>query len=193
MMEEVSDEQLMVAVAARQQRAFRVLMDRHMRRSISIAQRVVLNAADADEIGQEAFLRVWNHAGSFDPGLARFTTWLYRIVVNLALDRVRRPAHAPIEAASTVSDDAPDPAERLMARERITQLNAAMAQLSDRQRTALALFHIDGLSGEEAARIMRVSNKAFESLLGRARAALRMRVQSVAEKAEGGGNDVDAV
>ena len=83
MSEDLSDEALMVAVAARQQQAFRILMGRHMPRAIRVAQRVVRDSAEADDIGQDAFLRVWSHAASFDPDIARFTTWLYRIVLNL--------------------------------------------------------------------------------------------------------------
>lgn len=96
-MEDDSDEALMAAVVAGRQPAFRVLMTRHMPRAIRVAQRIVRNAAEADDIGQEAFLRVWTKAASFDPQVARFTTWLYRIVLNLSFDRSRRPAHAPIE------------------------------------------------------------------------------------------------
>jgi RNA polymerase sigma-70 factor (ECF subfamily) len=97
MMESQSDEALMTAIRSRDQRAFRTLMGRHMRRTIRVVQRVVRNPADADEIGQEAFLRVWSHAASFDPHVARFTTWLYRIALNLAFDRVRRPRLSPME------------------------------------------------------------------------------------------------
>ena len=85
-----SDESLMTLVAEGDQRAFRLLMGRHMGLAIRVAQRLLGDAAEADDIGQEAFLRVWKRAGSFDPKVARFTTWLYRIVLNLALDRRRK-------------------------------------------------------------------------------------------------------
>ncbi|MBC7580573.1 MAG: RNA polymerase sigma factor [Tardiphaga sp.] len=174
-----TDEALMLAVAARQQQAFRILMGRHMPRALRVAQRVVRNAAEADEIGQEAFLRIWTRAASFDPAVARFTTWLYRIVLNLAFDRVRRPAFAPIEDAGDVRDDRPEPVERLIADQERRMLEQAMAQLSDRQRGAIALFHMEGLSGEESAAAMNISAKAFESLLARARIALRDNVKKL--------------
>jgi len=172
-----SDEALMAAVAAGRQQAFRVLMTRHMPRAIRVAQRVVRNAAEADDIGQEAFLRVWSKASSFDPSIARFTTWLYRIVLNLAFDRTRRAAHAPIEDAAEVASDEPAAIETLIADQQRRMLDAAMAELSDRQRGAIALFHMEGLSGEDAARAMNLSAKAFESLLGRARATLKKEVE----------------
>lgn len=172
-----SDEALMARVAARDQRAFRALMERHMPRAIGFAERVVGNNADADDIGQEAFLRVWNHAASFTPRTARFTTWLYRIVLNLAIDRRRKPQHQEIEAALHVESAEPQPLQQVMAEEQQRLLAKAMAALSDRQRAALALFHMEGLSGREAAQAMELSEKAFESLLIRARSALKQEVE----------------
>jgi RNA polymerase sigma-70 factor (ECF subfamily) len=179
MMQDLSDEALMVAVSARQQQAFRVLMGRHMQRAVRVAQRVVRDSAEADDIGQDAFLRVWSHAASFDPDVARFTTWLYRIVLNLAFDRGRRRPLMPIEEAIDVRVTDPEPVERLIAEEERRALEQAMANLSERQRGAIALFHMEGLSGEESAKAMNLSAKAFESLLARARATLREHVQKI--------------
>jgi RNA polymerase sigma-70 factor (ECF subfamily) len=179
MMEEPSDEALMSEVSARRQQAFRVLMRRHMPRALRVAQRVVRDPVDADDIGQEAFLRVWTHAGSFDPDVAKFTTWLYRIVLNLALDRTRRRTFEPLEDAADVPDAGPPVVERLIADEERRLLDLGMAALSDRQRAAIALFHMEGLSGEEAAKAMDLGAKAFESLLGRARASLRQSIENI--------------
>jgi RNA polymerase sigma-70 factor (ECF subfamily) len=181
MTEDDSDEALMAAVRARRPQAFRVLMGRHMPRAIRVAQRVVRSAAEADDIGQEAFLRVWTSAASFDPDVARFTTWLYRIVLNLAFDRVRKPAFAPIDEVEIDDISSAEPAadERLIVEEERVMVERAMARLSERQRGAIALFHMEGLSGDEAAKVMNLSAKAFESLLGRARLALREHVQKI--------------
>jgi len=176
----------MALVAARDQRAFRMLMERHMARAIGLAERVVGNA-DADDVAQEAFLRVWRRAGSYDPAAGRFTTWLYRIVLNLAIDGRRRQRHVEIEQALEVPDGAPGPVQLLMAEERGRWLAAAMAALPERQRAALALFHMEGLSAREAAQVMNVTEKAFESLLTRARSALRQRAEgSEAREAHAG-------
>ena len=179
MSEDLSDEALMVAVTARQQQAFRILMGRHMQRAVRVAQRVVRDSGEADDIGQEAFLRVWSHAARFDPEIARFTTWLYRIVLNLAFDRTRRRPLAPIDEASDIAAPDPEPVERLIADEERRALEQALANLSERQRGAIALFHMEGLSGEEAAKAMNFSAKAFESLLARARATLREHVERI--------------
>ena len=171
-----TDEALMALVAARDQRAFRMLAERHMARAIGLAERVVGNA-EADDIGQEAFLRVWTRSQSFDPASGRFTTWLYRIVLNLAIDRRRRPAHRPIEDAGEVATPEPEPVALLIADEEARTVSAAMSALPERQRAAIALFHMEGLSGREAAAAMGISEKAFESLLTRARAALKQHVE----------------
>lgn len=175
-----SDEALMALVVARDQRAFRVLTERHMARAIGFAERVVGNA-EADDIAQEAFLRVWTRAQSFDAGAGRFTTWLYRIVLNLAIDRKRRPAGAPIEEAGEIASADPDPVVQIIADEEARAVAQAMAALPERQRAAIALFHMEGLSGREAAQAMNVSEKAFESLLTRARSALKQLVQEAYE------------
>jgi RNA polymerase sigma-70 factor, ECF subfamily len=179
MTEELSDEALMEAVAMRQQHAFRILMGRHMQRAMRVAQRVVRNPTEADDICQEAFLRVWSSAPAFDPDVARFTTWLYRIVVNLAYDRARRRPLGSLEEASDLHNGEPQPIERLIEDEERRLLDQAMAGLSERQRGAIALFHMEGLSGEEAAKAMNLSAKAFESLLGRARGALKLQVEKI--------------
>jgi RNA polymerase sigma-70 factor, ECF subfamily len=179
MVEDPSDEALMAAVSARQHHAFRILMGRHMPRAIRVAQRIVRDSGEADDIGQEAFLRVWSRAASFDPEIARFTTWLYRIVLNLAFDRTPRRQHSPIDEASDVRSDDPEPVERVIADEERRILEWAMADLPERQRAAIALFHMEGLSGEDAAHAMGLGAKAFESLLGRARAALKQNVQKI--------------
>jgi RNA polymerase sigma-70 factor (ECF subfamily) len=179
MTEDETDEALMAAVVERHQLAFRTLMGRHMQRAIRVAQRIVRDPPEADDIGQEAFLRIWSHASSFDPDVARFTTWLYRIVLNLAFDRVRKPTFSSIEDAGEIAAGDPEPVERLIADEERLVLERAMGQLSDRHRAAVALFHMEGLSGEESARAMNLSAKAFESLLARARATLKEHVKKI--------------
>lgn len=174
--EEPSDEQLLARTAAGDQRAFRPLIARHMGRAIRLAQAISGNASDADDIAQDAFLRVWRQAESFDPGIARFTTWLHRIVVNLAIDRTRRPRAEPIELAEDVPSDEPGVVVTLIAAEERDVVRKALAEIPERQRAAIALFHLEGLSVREAATAMSMSEKAFESLLTRARQALKQSV-----------------
>lgn len=165
-----SDEALMLAVAEGDGKALRYLMDRYMGRSIKLAERV--GAWDGEEVAQEAFVRVWKHADRFDARRAKFTTWLYRIVVNLALDRPRRK-HASIDDVPEVASREPGAEENMLAAQRQRLADMALATLPERQRAAIALFYLDGLSGREAATVLEVSEKAFESLLSRGKAACR--------------------
>ena len=178
---EASDEELMARVAtAGDHAAFRTLMHRHMRRAIRVAQSIVANAADADDIAQDAFLRIWHRARSFDPALAKFTTWMHRIVVNLAIDRTRRPPTEPIERAADVADPGAEALATLIEREQRRAMAIALAQMPARQRAAVTLFHFEGLSVRECALVLGVGETAFESLLIRARTALKHGVEAVA-------------
>jgi RNA polymerase sigma-70 factor (ECF subfamily) len=147
-----------------------------MGRAIRLAQAIIGNASDSDDIAQDAFLRVWRQAGSFDPDIARFTTWLHRIVVNLAIDRTRRPRTEPIELAEDVPSDEPGALVVLIAAEERDVVRSALGKIPERQRAAIALFHLEGSSVREAASAMSMSEKAFESLLTRARQALKQSV-----------------
>ena len=188
-MSDASDEELMRRVGNGDRLAYGDLVRRHLGRAVALGQRISGSRGDGEEIAQEAFLRVWIKApnwrsgatsGSGSPGTARFSTWLYRVIVNLCIDRKRRPAHAPLEAAG----DIPDPAERaddLMARSELSaRVAAAVGDLPDRQRAALALCFYQGLSNREAAEILSLTPGAVESLLVRARRGLR---QSLADAA----------
>ena len=171
-----TDEALVAQSASGNHRAFRLLMVRHMGRTIRLAESILGGSSDADDVAQEAFVRIWKGASSFDPAVARFTTWLYRIVVNLAIDRSRRARGDPIEAAADIAADEPGALAGLIAKEEQDAVTACISQLPERQRAAIALFHFEGLSGREAAAVMEVSEKAFESLLIRARATLKQRL-----------------
>ncbi|MBP2302143.1 RNA polymerase sigma factor [Azospirillum picis] len=168
-----SDGELMARVAGGDAAAFDRLAARHMRRAVALAQRMTGNPSDADEIAQEAFLRVWQHAGRWDAARAAFTTWLYRIVMNLAIDRGRRPGWSPLEAAGDPVDESADPLARIAERETAARVNQALAALPDRQRAAVVLFHQEGLSLRQASEILAMSESAFASLLARARGALK--------------------
>lgn len=183
-----TDEELVERVAENDAAAFRRLVDRHFVRSLRMVTRVTGNLADAEEVVQEGFLRLWQHAGRWQPGRARFTTWFYRILMNLCIDRSRRATSAPLEAAG----DPPDPgmgAEARLARAEVSDAVAlALAELPARQRAALVLCYYEELSNIEAAKALQVSVPALESLLVRGRRALRARLAALdVLGGEGGG------
>ena len=174
--EAASDAELMRWAAAGDRAAFGLLVERHGERALRIALRVLGDSAEAEEVAQDAFLRAWQAAANFDPDRARFTTWLHRITLNLAIDRTRRRGRAPEagEAAlSELSDPGPGPEASAAAAQERAALEAALALLPARQRAAIALAYEEGLSGAEAAAALDVSERALEGLLRRARLMLR--------------------
>jgi len=182
---DATDEELMIRIGNGDRVAFGELVRRHLNRAVAVAQRVTGSRGDAEEIAQEAFLRVWTKAPSWrsaegEYAGARFTTWLHRVVVNLGIDRKRRPAMSALEAAG----DPVDPAESALRSLEKAQLSrrvaAAVAALPERQRAALALCFYEGLSNREAADILALSPGAVESLLVRARRSLREALAGVA-------------
>lgn len=159
--------------AAGDERAFATLVDRHLARLHALAWRALGSTADAEDVAQEALLRAWRQLPTWQPGQARFSTWLQRVTLNLVNDRLRaRREQVPIEDAELPSA-APGP-ERLASQEqRAHRVRAALQALPERQRDAMLLCHYEGLGNIEAAAALEVSVEALESLLGRARRALR--------------------
>jgi RNA polymerase sigma-70 factor (ECF subfamily) len=167
-----SDEALMARVARGDQPAFRVLARRHTPAIVRLARRILGNAADAEDVAQEAMLRVWTHAPRWQP-LAAFKTWLTRVVVNLCLDRKRRAPWVELEAAGEIADSAPVASELAETDERERLLQRAIAELPDRQRTAIVLTYSEGMSNAQVADILDTSVSAVETLLVRGKQNLR--------------------
>jgi RNA polymerase sigma-70 factor (ECF subfamily) len=170
---ENSDDGLLSQIAEGDRRAFAQLMDRHIDRAHGLAKRVLGNKSDAEDVVQDAFMKVWQKAGQWQPGRAQFSTWLYRVVVNRCLDLKRKPVNTALDNIAEQSDDRPDAYEDIAARQRQARIAAAVAGLPERQRTAIALSYTAGMSNAQAAETMEISVKAFESLLVRAKRELR--------------------
>jgi RNA polymerase sigma-70 factor (ECF subfamily) len=176
-----TDSALMALAGAGDRAAFNLLVGRHGERALRIALQVVGDAAEAEDVAQEAFLRAWQAAAGFDPGRARFTTWLHRIVLNLAIDRTRRRGQAAaggLDAIAELADPAPGPEQDAGAAQARAALAAALAGLPPRQRAAIALAYEQELSGAEAAAALAISERALEGLLRRARLLLRSRLEA---------------
>ena len=176
------DRALLALIGRGDHRAFQTLMRAHMSYVARLAYRMVGNREDADEVAQEAFLRVWTAAPRWRHDLdARFTTWLYRVVVNLCLDRRRRVTPLPLEAAGDPADPAPDSLQKVSADETSRLVARALEELPPRQRAAITLCYYVGVNGPEAAEILEISVSALESLLVRGRRALRLRLNDLGE------------
>jgi RNA polymerase sigma-70 factor (ECF subfamily) len=178
-MDQDSDEALIARTADGDGEAFQALVERHSQRSLRLAQRISGNASDAEELVQEAFLRLWTKAETWQPGRGKFTTWFFRILVNLCLDRKRRPGMLPLESAGDPADTRRSAFDEIYRNELGRTVATAIAELPDRQRAALALCYYEELSNVEAAESLSVSVSALEALLVRARRTLRTKLASL--------------
>ena len=176
-----SDEALMARIARGDERAFQLLTRRHVPAMHGLARRILGNAADAEDVAQEAMLRVWTHAPRWQP-LALFRTWLTRVVVNLCLDRKRRAPWVALEATGEIVDPAPGAGEKAERDERERLVTAAIGELPARQRTAIVLTYGDGMSNAQVAEILDTSVSAVETLLVRGKQNLRRALDSVIDE-----------
>ncbi len=177
------DEALLAQVALGDPAAVRAMVARKLPRLLSLAGRMLGEAAEAEDVAQEALLRVWRQAGRWRPGQARFDTWLHRVTLNLCYDRLRRRRETPTDTPPEVIDDGPGPDRGLQAQDTGRRVAAAMAALPDRQREAIVLCHYQELGNIEAAEVMGVTVEALEGLLGRGRRALRAALADMAVQA----------
>lgn len=173
------DDRLLAEVAEGSNAAFAHLMERHLGRVFSLALRVTGSRADAEDAAQEAFARVWRKAVDWRAGEARFSTWLYRVTMNLCIDAKRRPRAEQLDPDLPLSDPTENVVDLMIEREREKQVQLAMAELPERQRHAMALCYTLGLSNADAAEAMEISVKAYEALLVRAKREIRAKLEGV--------------
>jgi RNA polymerase sigma-70 factor (ECF subfamily) len=167
------DSELMARVGEKDPAAMRELVARKLPRLLALATRMLGDRSEAEDVAQDAFIRVWKSAGRWQPGAARLDTWLHRIVLNLTYDRLRRTRPETMENPPEQADTALAPDETISRNETSERLRQAMARLPVRQREALVLNYYQELSNVEAAATMDISVDALESLLSRARRNLR--------------------
>ena len=175
-----TDADLMIAIATGDAAALRVLYDRHADRVYNLALTYGQDAPTAEEVTQDVFTKVWRSAGSFK-GNSQVTTWLYRITVNTALTAVKKRQRHRIFGLLAEAPDPPDfrhPNALLEDEESNRALFAAIYRLPERQKTAFLLSYMEELPRAQVAEVMRVSLKAVESLLIRAKAGLRKSLQA---------------
>jgi RNA polymerase sigma-70 factor (ECF subfamily) len=174
------DDLLMARVARGDHAACRVLVERHLGRILAFAARTLGDPAAAEDIAQEVFTRLWIHAGRWQPGGARLTTWLHRIALNLCLDHSSRRRGETLVDMSDAVDPTHDAARDAEERDLQQHVTAALQSLPAAQRAAITLCHYQGFRNAEAAEILGVSTDAVESLLARGRRTLRRRLRAVA-------------
>jgi RNA polymerase sigma-70 factor (ECF subfamily) len=173
--EALSDNDLMVAIAEGDRAAFAVLMKRYLARMVTLAHRIVFDREQAREIAQEAFLRVWRQAENWDPyGSATFLTWLHRVVVNLSIScRRRAREQVSIDVIEDMPSGLADGFDHIAASDKKHIVREALEKLPERQRAAIALYYFDDLPQVQAAEVMEMTPRAFDSLIVRARVNLK--------------------
>lgn len=183
MHEDDPDAPLVARIARGEPDAVREFVARKLPRMLSLAQRMLGGRAEAEEVAQEVFVRVWKHAPAWVPGQARFDTWMHRVALNLCYDRLRaRQDTDPWDETHEAPDGAATPEQALDAAQRGAQVKAALAALPVRQREAIVLQHYQELSNIDTAALMNISVDALESLLSRARRTLRTRLAGIGKE-----------
>lgn len=153
--------------------AFSTLVERHSSASYRVAFRMLGDQAEAEDVVQECFSRLWTHAPNWAAKGAGLAGWLHRVTMNLCLDRLRKKAPLIANAFPEVEDTARRPDERLADIEASRAIDGAMAGLPTHYRSAIILSYYEELSNAAAAEVMEMQIKAFESILFRARRQLR--------------------
>ncbi|MDG1418553.1 MAG: RNA polymerase sigma factor [Maricaulis sp.] len=168
-----TDEALMMRIAKGDRIAARTLMGRCLPRVVGMANRMLNDAVEAEDIAQETFIRVWNASGRWEPGRAKVSTWIGRIAINLCYDRMRKRREVLTDTPPDRPDISADQEAELSRSQTAQKIRAALVNLPDRQKRALELVHFQEMSNIEAAEIMSVSVDALESLLSRGRRKLK--------------------
>ena len=187
---EPSDEELCKRIAARDADAFELMVDRHQARAYRLASSILGNEADARDVSQDAFIRLYESAGGFD-GRSRFSTWFYRILVNLCIDHQRRNRWwrrlAPLK---TPGGDDPDehafdppsteagPEGEAMLNQSISRLRPALEKLSPQQRAAVLLQTQEGFTSREIGEVLKCSEATARVHVHRGIAQLRKLLQN---------------
>lgn len=183
--EQVPDAALLVAFANGDASAGRELVARMGPKLFAHAFRVLGDRAEAEDVVQDAMLKLWKIAPDWRQGEAQVSTWTYRVVANLCTDRLRRRktrAQVDIDAVAEPETDMLSAVEQMTEAARADALQSALAALPDRQRQAVILRHLEGLSNPEIAKILDIGVEAVESLTARGKRALKDALQGRKEE-----------
>jgi RNA polymerase sigma-70 factor (ECF subfamily) len=184
------DIRLMLRVRSDEAGAFEELVEQYQHRLVAVMHHLIGNAEEAEDLAQEVFLRVYRSRKKYRPK-AKFSTWLFTIANNLALNSLRSRQRKPVvplevhdsgplgprPAEQLVQDSGPQPMQHLQQAELAAVVQRALEGLNERQRMAVVLNKFEDMSYEEIAQVMNLSTKAIKSLLSRARSNLRLALQ----------------
>jgi RNA polymerase sigma-70 factor (ECF subfamily) len=175
---ERGDQELLAGIRDGSHDAFGILVRRHTERFYRLAYRYVQNKEAAEDIVQDAFLKLWEDPARWQPERnIKFTTWFYRIVVNLCLDWQKKKRPLQLDEQTELADEREPLDESVIRAQEQKKLEKEIAALPERQRMALNLCFEEGLSNQEAADVMGLSLKAVQSLIMRAKTTLKERMK----------------
>jgi RNA polymerase sigma-70 factor, ECF subfamily len=173
------DQELLALIQDGSHQAFAELVQRHTERFYRLAYRYAQNKETAEDLVQDAFLRLWENPATWRPDRnSTFTTWFYRIVVNLCLDWQKKKRPILLDEDVPLADERESADEAMIRSQEQRLLEKEIAALPERQRTALNLCFDEGLSNQEAAEAMGVNLKALQSLIMRAKTTLKERMKA---------------
>ena len=167
------DADLIFGLQAGDERALSGLMDRHMGAIYGLAFYMLGERMAAEDIAQTVFLKTWQHAQDWEPGRAKLLTWMQRVTKNACLDALKKKKPIYTDMVPEVQDTGNTPFEDISQSDTANAVARAMARLAPNQRAALTLSYYQGVSQREGAQIMKISESAYESLLVRARKAMK--------------------
>lgn len=171
---QTDDADLLVRYAQGDASAARLLTLRLTPRAFGQAARMLGDTNEAEDVAQEAMMRLWRVAPDWRLGEAKVTTWLYRVVSNLCTDRLRKRSRGTVrlEDVAEPTDPTPSVETQMQDTARHSALRTALASLPERQRVAVVMRHFDGASNPEIAQALDISTEAVESLTARGKRAL---------------------
>ena len=173
----LDDDALLARYAAGDRAAAQILLDRLAPRVLRLARRLLQDPAEAEDVTQEAMLRLWQIAPRWQAGGAQPSTWLHRVAVNLATDRLRKRRGVGLDEITEPDDPSPGVVDGMMQTDRLRALDEALAMLPDRQRVAVVLRHLEGMNNPEIAASMGIGVEAVESLTARGKRRLAQLLQ----------------
>lgn len=184
-----SDAEVMLRVKAGDDSAFAYLLQKYRRPMVSFMYRMARNPAVAEDLAQEVFLRVYRSRQNYEPS-AKFSTWLYRIATNLAVNYARDTRHERPENTVSIDEqdtetgltvDIPDASlsaeEKILRRERMAAIRQKVQELPERQRTAVIMHKYQQMDYRQISQVLKLSESATKSLLFRAYETLRVQLK----------------
>lgn len=179
--EVLDNEYLLERVRDGDAEAYRVLVERHIDRAYGLALRILNNPADAEDVVQDAFVNAWLHRANWQAGRAKFSTWLYRVIMNRCIDFKRSPKGSCIDDVPEPMDKADDAVTTIHRQQVYDRLGAAVNRLPEQQKMAILLSYHEDMSNAEIAEVMATTVSSVESLLKRG----RQRLREIMKRSEG--------